>query len=102
MTQVFEHGAFHGDAHPSNIIIVSPERYGLIDFGMIGQISDREMRVLTDYMIHLVRQQPIPQRLHLPVREPQQHPSHRSETSPFAGQSLPIQPDGTDDYFRGK
>ena len=58
MTQVFEHGAFHGDAHPSNIIIVSPERYGLIDFGMIGLISDREMRVLTDYMIHLVRQQP--------------------------------------------
>jgi ubiquinone biosynthesis protein len=58
MTQVFEHGAFHGDAHPSNIIVVSPEKYGLIDFGLIGQISDREMRVLTDYMIHLVRQQP--------------------------------------------
>jgi ubiquinone biosynthesis protein len=57
MTQVFEHGAFHGDAHPSNIIVVSPEKYGLIDFGLIGLISDREMRVLTDYMIHLVRQQ---------------------------------------------
>src|SRR5258708_31615117 len=58
MTQVFEHGAFHGDAHPSNIIVISPEQYGLIDFGLIGQISDREMRILTDYMIHLVRQQP--------------------------------------------
>jgi ubiquinone biosynthesis protein len=58
LTQVFEHGAFHGDAHPSNIIIVSPEKYGLIDFGLIGQISDREMRVMTDYLIHLVRQQP--------------------------------------------
>src|SRR6202171_3838697 len=58
MTQVFEHGAFHGDAHPSNIIVVSPEKYGLMDFGLIGLISDREMRVLTDYMIHLVRQQP--------------------------------------------
>jgi ubiquinone biosynthesis protein len=58
MTQVFEHGAFHGDAHPSNIIVISPEKYGLIDFGLIGLISDREMRVLTDYMIHLVRQQP--------------------------------------------
>ena len=57
MTQVFEHGAFHGDAHPSNIIVVSPEKYGLIDFGLIGLISDREMRVLTDYLIHLVRQQ---------------------------------------------
>ena len=58
LTQVFEHGAFHGDAHPSNIIVVSPDKYGLIDFGFIGLISDREMRVLTDYMIHLVRQQP--------------------------------------------
>jgi ubiquinone biosynthesis protein len=58
MTQVFEHGAFHGDAHPSNIIVVSAQKYGLIDFGLIGLISDREMRVLTDYMIHLVRQQP--------------------------------------------
>ncbi|HEV3233648.1 MAG TPA: AarF/UbiB family protein [Candidatus Dormibacteraeota bacterium] len=57
LTQVFEHGAFHGDAHPSNIIVVSPEKYGLIDFGLIGQISEREMRVLTDYLIHLVRGQ---------------------------------------------
>jgi ubiquinone biosynthesis protein len=57
LTQVFEHGAFHGDAHPSNIIVVSPEQYGLIDFGLIGLISEREMRVLTDYLIHLVRGQ---------------------------------------------
>ena len=57
LTQVFEHGAFHGDAHPSNIIVVSPEKYGLIDFGLIGQISEREMRFLTDYLIHLVRGQ---------------------------------------------
>lgn len=58
LTQVFEHGAFHGDAHPSNIIVVSTEQYGLIDFGLIGLISDREMRVMTDYLIHMVRQQP--------------------------------------------
>ncbi|MFN2465169.1 MAG: ABC1 kinase family protein [Candidatus Dormibacteria bacterium] len=58
LTQVFEHGAFHGDAHPSNIIVVSTEQYGLIDFGLIGLISDREMRVMTDYLIHVVRHQP--------------------------------------------
>ena len=58
LTQVFEHGCFHGDAHPSNIIVVSTEQYGLIDFGLIGLLSDREMRVMTDYLIHLVRQQP--------------------------------------------
>ncbi|MDQ6748850.1 MAG: AarF/ABC1/UbiB kinase family protein [Candidatus Dormibacteraeota bacterium] len=58
LTQVFEHGAFHGDAHPSNIIVVSTEQYGLIDFGLIGLISEREMRVMTDYLIHVVRHQP--------------------------------------------
>ena len=58
LTQVFEHGVFHGDAHPSNIIVISTEQYGLIDFGLIGMLSDREMRVLTDYLIHMVRQQP--------------------------------------------
>jgi ubiquinone biosynthesis protein len=58
LTQVFEHGVFHGDAHPSNIIVVSTEQYGLIDFGLIGLLSEREMRVLTDYLIHMVRQQP--------------------------------------------
>jgi ubiquinone biosynthesis protein len=58
MTQVFEHGVFHGDAHPSNILVVSPDQYGLIDFGLVGHISEREMRIITDYVIHLVRQQP--------------------------------------------
>jgi ubiquinone biosynthesis protein len=58
LTQVFEHGAFHGDAHPSNIIVVSTEQYGLIDFGLIGLLSEREMRVMTDYLIHVVRHQP--------------------------------------------
>ncbi|MFN2462374.1 MAG: ABC1 kinase family protein, partial [Candidatus Dormibacteria bacterium] len=57
LTQVFEHGAFHGDAHPSNIIVVSTEQYGLIDFGLIGLLSEREMRVMTDYLIHMVRHQ---------------------------------------------
>ena len=57
LTQVFEHGAFHGDAHPSNIIVASTEQYGLIDFGLIGLLSEREMRVITDYLIHMVRHQ---------------------------------------------
>ena len=56
--QVFEHGAFHGDAHPSNILVVRPDQYGLIDFGLVGFINDRELRVMTDYFIDLIRQRP--------------------------------------------
>jgi len=57
MTQVFEHGCFHGDAHPSNIFVITPEKYGLIDFGLVGYISEREMRYITDFLVHLIRQQ---------------------------------------------
>jgi ubiquinone biosynthesis protein len=58
MTQVFEHGVFHGDAHPSNILVCAPDQFGLVDFGVVGYISDRELRLLTDYFIDLIRQNP--------------------------------------------
>ena len=57
MEQVFEHGFFHGDPHPSNIFVMGPNQYGLIDFGLVGFLSERDLRVMTDYLIHLIRNQ---------------------------------------------
>ena len=57
MTQVFEHGFFHGDPHPSNIFVMGPDQYGLIDFGLVGYLTERELRIITDYLIHLIRNQ---------------------------------------------
>lgn len=37
--QVLELGVFHADLHPGNIKILPPERLGLVDFGMAGQID---------------------------------------------------------------
>ncbi len=39
MMQFFDLGLFHGDPHPGNLMILPSERWGLIDFGMSGQID---------------------------------------------------------------
>lgn len=42
MRMVFGEGTFHADPHPANIIVQGPDRIGLIDFGMVGQLSARD------------------------------------------------------------
>ncbi|MED4127136.1 MULTISPECIES: ABC1 kinase family protein [Shouchella] len=41
--QIFAHGFFHGDPHPGNIFVTKNNDIILIDFGMVGRLSD-EMR----------------------------------------------------------
>ncbi|MFS0786865.1 AarF/ABC1/UbiB kinase family protein [Shouchella sp. 1P09AA] len=41
--QIFVHGFFHGDPHPGNIFVTKNNDIILIDFGMVGRLSD-EMR----------------------------------------------------------
>src|SRR5215210_1522963 len=36
MAMIFRHGFFHGDPHPANILVLGPERIGLVDFGQAG------------------------------------------------------------------
>jgi ubiquinone biosynthesis protein len=49
---IFGDGLFHADPHPANIIVLGPDEIGLIDFGMVGLLSqeDREsaVRLFTD------------------------------------------------------
>jgi len=51
MTMIFRHGFFHGDPHPANILVLSPERIGLVDFGLTGKLSDDDMSKLTRLFI---------------------------------------------------
>lgn len=41
--QIFEHGFFHGDPHPGNLMLLNDGRLAFIDFGLTGQIT-REMQ----------------------------------------------------------
>ncbi|MEL6342350.1 MAG: AarF/UbiB family protein [Myxococcota bacterium] len=36
---LFQHGFFHGDLHPGNVLVLPGERIGVIDCGMVGRLS---------------------------------------------------------------
>lgn len=40
---LFEHGFFHGDLHPGNVLVLPGGVIGLLDFGMVGRLT-QEMR----------------------------------------------------------
>jgi ubiquinone biosynthesis protein len=37
-TMIFDHGFFHGDPHPGNILVLDDGRLGLIDFGLAKEL----------------------------------------------------------------
>jgi len=43
-TQIFLEGFFHADPHPGNFIVTDDLRIGLIDFGMVGVLSESQRR----------------------------------------------------------
>ena len=42
LTQIFREGFFHADPHPGNFVIVEGHKIGLLDFGMVGTLSERQ------------------------------------------------------------
>jgi ubiquinone biosynthesis protein len=75
MTMIFKHGFFHGDPHPANILVLAPERIGLVDFGLCGKLTDRDMSKLTRLFIDAASEnvELIPRRLaDLGVRYPKE------------------------------
>src|SRR5581483_7454376 len=75
MTMIFRHGFFHGDPHPANVLVLSPERIGLVDFGLAGRLSDRDLSKLTRLFIDAMNEnvEVLPRRLaDLGVRYPRE------------------------------
>ena len=75
MTMIFRHGFFHGDPHPANILVLSPERIGLVDFGLTGKLTDDDMSKLTRLFIDAASEniEVLPKRLaDLGVRYPKE------------------------------
>lgn len=46
LSMILEHGFFHADPHPGNVKYLSDDRIALLDFGMVGRLSeDRRFEV---------------------------------------------------------
>ena len=48
LTQIFEHGIFHADPHPGNIVVLPDGRLCFHDFGIVGRLSTGQRRALAD------------------------------------------------------
>ncbi len=75
LTMIFRHGFFHGDPHPANILVLSPERIGLVDFGLAGKLTDRDLSKMTRLFIDAANEniEVLPKRLaDLGVRYPKE------------------------------
>jgi ubiquinone biosynthesis protein len=73
MTMIFRHGFFHGDPHPANILVLAPDKIGLVDFGLSGKLTDSDLSKLTALFIDAANEnvEALPRRLSdLGVRYP--------------------------------
>jgi ubiquinone biosynthesis protein len=48
---VFEDRFFHADPHPGNLFVVSGNKWAPVDFGMVGQLSETVIDLLSDLLI---------------------------------------------------
>jgi ubiquinone biosynthesis protein len=54
LKSVLEHGFFHADPHPGNILILPDNVVCLLDFGMMGRLSARDREILAGMLTSLV------------------------------------------------
>lgn len=55
---IFEHGFFHADPHPGNLFVEAGGRIGIIDFGMMGALTDEFRDHLVTLMLGVVQENP--------------------------------------------
>jgi len=54
LVMILEHGFFHADPHPGNVKYLSEERIALLDFGMVGRLSEARRHEVADLLHGLV------------------------------------------------
>ena len=75
MEMIFRHGFFHGDPHPANVLVLDGARIGLVDFGLVGKLTEEDMSRLTRLFIDAATEniEALPRRLaDLGVRYPKE------------------------------
>jgi ubiquinone biosynthesis protein len=55
LRMVLEHGYFHADPHPGNVLFLPDNRIGMIDFGMVGMLTNPRRHQIVDLLHALAR-----------------------------------------------
>lgn len=55
---VFDDGFFHADPHPGNFFVEADGRLGIVDFGMVGEITDTTREELVAFVVELMNGNP--------------------------------------------
>ncbi len=56
LKMIFHHGFYHADPHPGNMLITDDGRIGLLDFGMVGRISEQLREDIEAMLVAIVNQ----------------------------------------------
>lgn len=51
LKMIFTHGFYHADPHPGNLLVMSGNVIGLVDFGMVGRIDDALREDVDDMLL---------------------------------------------------
>ncbi|MEO0530824.1 MAG: AarF/UbiB family protein [Planctomycetota bacterium] len=58
LEMIFDHGLYHADPHPGNLLILPGGVIGLIDFGMVGRIGEALREDLEDVLLAIAADEP--------------------------------------------
>jgi ubiquinone biosynthesis protein len=56
LDMIFQHGFYHGDPHPGNLIVLPNGAIGLLDFGMVARLDESLREDIEDMLIAIVSQ----------------------------------------------
>ncbi|MHB8173092.1 MAG: ABC1 kinase family protein [Nitrospirota bacterium] len=52
--QVFDDGFFHADPHPGNMFVMEDGKIGLVDFGIVGRLTEENREAIADTFLAVV------------------------------------------------
>jgi len=53
LKMIFDHGFYHADPHPGNLLVMDQCRIGLLDCGMVGRIDERLHESVSEMLVAL-------------------------------------------------
>jgi ubiquinone biosynthesis protein len=56
LEMIFHHGFYHADPHPGNLVVLSDNAIGLLDFGMVGRLDEQLRQDIEDMLAAIVTQ----------------------------------------------